>query len=82
MERIEVELEQERALNTEKIDQMSSESENAANGVLHFETLKRREEIENIWGKGVKGLVDLGKVPGVLAKAERAGKAIAVVEAL
>lgn len=82
MERYEAELEQEKASEAERFERMRREGEDARSVVLDTGVLKRREEIEKSWAKGVKGLADLGKVPGVLAKAERAGKAVAVIEAL
>ena len=49
---------------------------------LDIGSLERREDVERMWGRGAQGLVDLGKVPGVLAKLERAGKAVEVVEGM
>jgi len=47
---------------------------------LDVGTLGRREDVERMWGRGTQGLVDLGRVPGILAKLERAGRAAEVVE--
>ena len=49
---------------------------------LDLGTLERRENVEGMWGRGTEGLVELGKVPGVLAKLERAGKAVDFVESM
>ena len=49
---------------------------------LDIKGLERREQVEKMWARGTQGLPDLGVVPGVLAKLERAGKAAAVVEGM
>lgn len=78
MERLEGELRKEREMAAEreetKIDLSAVE--------LDMGTLERREDVERMWGKGTEGLVELGKVPSVLAKLERAGKAVEVVEGM
>ena len=76
MERLEGELQKERAMEAER------EETKMDLGVMELDmgTLERREDVERMWGKGTEGLVELGKVPGVLAKLERAGKAVEVVE--
>lgn len=78
MERLEGELQKEREMEAErqetKMDLGAME--------LDMGTLERRENVERMWGKGTEGLVELGKVPGVLAKLERAEKAVEVVEGM
>ena len=78
MERLEGELQKEREIEAEreemKMDVRAME--------LDMGTLERREDVERMWVKGTEGLVELGKVPGVLAKLERAGKAVEVVEGM
>ena len=78
MERLEGELRKEREMEAErqetKMDLGVTE--------LDMGTLERREDVERMWGKGTEGLVELGKVPSVLAKLERAGKAVEVVEGM
>ena len=44
--------------------------------------LKRKDEVERTGGKGVGGLVALENVTGSLAKLERAGRAVEVVEGM
>ena len=78
MERLEGELQKEREMEAErqetKMDLGAME--------LDMGTLERREIVERMWGKGTEGLVELGKFPGVLAKLERAEKAVEVVEGM
>lgn len=42
--------------------------------------LMRQDDVERMWGRGTEGLVELGKVSGVMAKLERAEKAVEVVK--
>lgn len=72
MERLEGELQKEREETKMDLGVME----------LDMGTLERREDVERMWVKGTEGLVELGKVPGVLAKLERAGKAVEVVEGM
>ena len=44
--------------------------------------LKRKDDVERMWGRGTEGLVELRKIPGVLAKLERAEKVVEVVEGM
>ena len=78
MERLEGELRKEREMEAErqetKMDLGVTE--------LDMGTLERREDVERMWEKGTEGLVELGKVPSVLAKLERAVKAVEVVEGM
>lgn len=78
MERLDGELRKEREMETER------EETKMDLGVTELDmgTLERREDVERMWGKGTEGLVELGKVPSVLAKLERSGKAVEVVEGM
>ncbi|KAI4116172.1 MAG: hypothetical protein LQ338_007756 [Usnochroma carphineum] len=49
---------------------------------LEGAVVQRVEEVEKMWGKGVEGLVELGKVTEVVARMERARKAAEVVEGM
>lgn len=75
VERLEAELKREK----------DSERERESKGVhvdvedLDMGTLKRKDDVERMWRRGTEGLVELGKIPGVLAKLERAEKAIEVL---
>lgn len=75
VEWLEAELKREKELEKER------ESKNVH---LNLETLdmgtsKRKDDVERMWGRGTEGLVELRKIPGVLAKLERAKKAAEVV---
>ena len=78
MERLEGELRKEREMEAEreetKMDLDVTE--------LDMGALERREDVERTWARGTEGLVELGKVPSVLAKLERGGKAVEVVEGM
>lgn len=76
MERLEEELNRERDAQAERATKPEATDEiDSDMGVL-----ERREDVEKMWGRGTEGLVELGKIPVVLAKLERAGKAAEVVE--
>lgn len=47
---------------------------------LDMGILERRAELERTWDRGAEGLMDLGKIPGVMAKLDRAEKAVGVVQ--
>lgn len=49
---------------------------------LDIGALKRKDDVETMWGRGTVGLVELGRTPGVLAKLERAEKAVEVVKGM
>lgn len=49
---------------------------------LDMGILKRKDDVERMWGRGTEGMVELRKIPGVLAKLERAEKAVEVVEGI
>ena len=77
-ERLEEELRMEKEL--EKMRELKGEEMDAE--PLDVGALERKEDVKRMWRRGTQGLVDLGKVPGVLAKLERAGKAVEVVEVM
>ena len=70
--KVEQEREEDRRLNAVEMD------------INHLDawTLQRKEDIERRWERGTEGSIGLGQVPMVLAKLERAGKAVKVVEGL
>ncbi|CAF9942814.1 MAG: hypothetical protein ALECFALPRED_010086 [Alectoria fallacina] len=78
VERLEAKLESEKDLEKER------ESKGVYMDVVDLDmgTLRRKNDIENMWRRGTAGLVELGKVPGVLAKLERAEKALEVVKGM
>ena len=78
VERLEAELKREEDLEKER------KSKNANVGVenLDIGIRKRPDDMKGMWGKGTKGLVELGKIPGTLAKLERAEKAVEVVKGM
>ena len=78
MDRLEAELQKERETEAEREDTKM----NLGVTNLDMGTLERRWDVEKMWGKGTEGLVGLGSIPGVLAKLERAEKAVEVVEGL
>ena len=47
---------------------------------LNVRTLRRKDDVERMWERGAEGLVELRKIPGVLAKLERAEKAVDAVK--
>ena len=78
MERLEDELKRE----TEAEAERTAKSEAMGVADLDIGALERREDVERMWARGTEVLVELGKIPGVLAKLERAGKAAEVVEGM
>lgn len=78
MERLEDELKVERELERER----QTKGEEMDVDPLNIGALERREDVERMWGRGTHGLVELGKIPGISAKLERAGKAVEVVEGI
>ena len=63
---------------TEKTKEMQREETEV--GTLDSGIGERREDVERMWARGTAGLVELGKMPGALAKLERAQRAVKVVE--
>lgn len=58
------------------------EMEGVRDGGLGKIGLERGEEVEKMWGRGVEGLVELGRVTEVVARMERAKKAAEMVEGI
>ncbi|KAI4223339.1 MAG: hypothetical protein L6R36_005488 [Xanthoria steineri] len=58
------------------------EMEGVRDGGLGGVGVERRAEVEKMWGRGVEGLVELGRVTEVVAKMERAKRAAEVVEGM
>lgn len=78
MERLEEELRAEKELETTR----GLKGDEVDSNLMKIEELERKEDVERMWTRGTQGLVDLGRLPGVMAKLERAGKAAEVVEEL
>ncbi|KAL6721121.1 hypothetical protein ACLMJK_000221 [Lecanora helva] len=70
--RVEEELERSRETRGEKMDRKP----------LDFIPLGRKEDVEKMWERGTQGLVDLEKIPEILAKLDRADKVAEVVESM
>lgn len=79
VERLEAELKRENEVGKERrskgVHMLSAED-------LDMGILKRKDDVEGMWGRGTKGLMELGKISGVLAKLERAEKAVEVVKGM
>lgn len=78
MERLEEELRVEREAERKR----GLEGEQMNVDPLDVGPLERKGDVERMWGKGTRGLAELGEVTGVVAKLERAGKAMEVVEGM
>ena len=78
VERLEAELKREEDLEQER----KSKSANVDVESLGIGISKRPDDMKGMWGKGTKGLVELGKIPGILAKLERAEKAVEIVNGM
>ena len=76
MERLEAEMEAERVAERERERPEEAPQVN----LLEDFKLSNLEEVKSMWTKGTEGLVELEKVPEVLAKLERAAQAAEVVE--
>ena len=78
VERLEAELQREKILGEERESKgVRIDEENLQVGML-----KRKDDVERMWGRGTEGLLELGKIPGGLAKLERAEKAAEVVKGM
>ena len=77
VERLEAELKKE---DLEK--ERESKSANVDVESLDTGIRKRPDDMTGMWGKGTTGLVELRKIPGILAKLERAEKAVEVVQGM
>ncbi len=78
MERLDEEVKVEKELERER----EARGGNVDVDSLDVGILERSKDVERSWERGTQGLLDLGKVPGVLAKLERASKAAEVVEGI
>ncbi|KAL9603660.1 MAG: hypothetical protein Q9219_000979 [cf. Caloplaca sp. 3 TL-2023] len=81
-ERLEHEREAERVREGEVERELSGKGERRHNGGLEGLNLERAEEVEETWGRGLEGLMDLDKITEVAARMERASKAAQVVEGM
>ena len=78
VERLEAELTREKELEKERESKgVHGDLEN-----LDIGFLERKDDVESMWARGTEKLVELGKFPSVLAKLERAGKAVEVVKGM
>ncbi|KAI4208798.1 MAG: hypothetical protein LQ349_009624, partial [Xanthoria aureola] len=78
VERLEAEREVERGREKE----VEVEMEGGRDGGLGGVGVERGAEVEKMWGRGVEGLLELGRVTDVVAKMERAKRAAEVVEGM
>ena len=78
VERLEAELKREEGL--EKI--RKSKSANVDVESLDIGIRKRPDDMKGMWEKGITGLVESRKIPGIFAKLERAEKAVEVVNGM
>ncbi|KAK4692843.1 kinetochor protein Mis14/NSL1, partial [Lecanoromycetidae sp. Uapishka_2] len=78
MERLEEGLKWENEADAERI----AKSKVLSTTDLDVGDVERNDDVGGIWRRGTQGLVELGKIPGILAKLERAGKAAEVVESM
>ncbi|CAL8577685.1 hypothetical protein XPA_003508 [Xanthoria parietina] len=78
VERLEAEREVERGRERE----VEVEMEGVRDGGLGGVGVERGDEVEKMWGRGLEGLVELGRVTDVVAKMERAKRAAEVVEGM
>lgn len=73
-------LEKEREAEREREKGVEGEMEERREGGVEGVYLERAEEVEKMWGRGLEGLVEMGRVTEVVARMERAAKAAEVVE--
>ncbi|KAL8970478.1 MAG: hypothetical protein Q9197_003789 [Variospora fuerteventurae] len=78
VERLEREREVEKGKERELEGEMAGKREGGLEGVR----LERGDEVEDMWARGLEGLVGLKTVTEVVARMERAGKAAEVVEGM
>ncbi|KAI4278978.1 MAG: hypothetical protein LQ337_000585 [Flavoplaca oasis] len=62
--------------------EVDEEMEEIKDGRLGEIGLKRGEQVERMWGRGLEGLLDLGRVTELVDRTERAKKAAEVVEGI
>lgn len=78
VERLEAELTREKELEKKRESKgVHLEMENLDAGIS-----MPKDDVKRMWGKGTEGLLELGKIPSVLAKLERAEKAVEVVKGM
>ncbi|KAL8915566.1 MAG: hypothetical protein Q9171_000131 [Xanthocarpia ochracea] len=75
-------LEAVREVEREREKEVEMEMEGSRDGGLEKIMLERGEEVERMWGRGLEGLVELGRVAEVVTRLERARKAAEVVEGI
>ncbi|KAL8844527.1 MAG: hypothetical protein Q9205_000041 [Flavoplaca limonia] len=71
-----------RELDKGREKEVEGEMEGIKDGRLGEIGLKRGEQLERMWGRGLEGLLDLGRVTELVEKTERAKKAAEVVEGI
>ncbi|KAL9042922.1 MAG: hypothetical protein Q9180_000245 [Flavoplaca navasiana] len=71
-----------RELDKGREKEVEGEMEGIKDGRLGEIGLKRGEQVESMWGRGLEGLLDLGRVTELVEKTERAKKAADVVEGI
>ena len=74
---MEAELQRER-----KFEERNSKESHLDVETPDMEAFKDNDDVKKVWRRGTEGLVELGKTPGVLAKLERAEKAVEVVKGM
>ncbi|KAI4187577.1 MAG: hypothetical protein L6R41_002722 [Letrouitia leprolyta] len=75
-------LEKEREAEKQRESVVEADMEARREGGLEGVGLERVEEVEKMWGRGLEGLVELGRVTEAIANMERARKAAEVVEGM
>ena len=78
VERLEAELKRDNELEKRR----EPNNEHLDMEILDVGILKRKDDVESMWERGTEGLVELGKIPGLLANLERAEKAVDVVRGM
>ncbi|KAL8881757.1 MAG: hypothetical protein Q9198_001104 [Flavoplaca austrocitrina] len=71
-----------RELDKGREKEVEGEMEGIKDGRLGEIGLKRGEQVERMWGRGLEGLLDLGRVSELMERTERAKKAAEVVEGI
>lgn len=75
---MEAELQKERRFEEERNSQKSHLDMETPN----MGAFNEKDDVKKVWRRGTEGLVELGKIPGVLAKLERAEKAVEIVKGM
>ena len=79
MQRLEADMDAERGTDAELEGRIGDISEGERMDGIEIE---RQQEIERMWAKGNEGLKELENVTGVMARLERARKAVEVVQGI